>query len=326
MPHVVVVLPVNIWVRMRNLHTARDAMQYDKIVQGVIVVAGCLGLGWLGSSVGAEIVPADDWEASFWPRFQYMLVFSVLIERSVEVYLNASQLNGDDRFAADHRKAGKNATRTASIAAIVLSVLVAVAGVRLMTTLGEPVSDHWITSWIWYGTDIVVSAGLMAGGSVLFHEVAEVLRGGIGSLGTRFQTAERSYNVGGLALLNAYTVTITRTGRDTGKLEFASGSVSLNETCYWNPNVKIAAGTYVRCSKTRMATKKDSKTGELRPGIYLPDAVVPGTDNRSIFIHEGKDPSWSDGCIVLDRDKMMEMWDEITPRDGMNVTVRVVDP
>lgn len=93
----------------------------------------------------------------------------------------------------------------------------------------------------------------------------------------------------------------------------------------WDPDVKIASGTYVKCSKTHMKSKKDSVTGELRPGIYLPDAVVPGTDNHSIFIHEGKDASWSDGCIVLDRDRMLAMWNEIIPSDGMNITVKVVD-
>ncbi|MCP4385543.1 MAG: L,D-transpeptidase family protein [Hyphomicrobiales bacterium] len=300
-------------------------MHWDRIGQGLAVIAGCLGLGWLGSWVGSEIVPAEGWEESFWSRFQYMFVFSVLIERSVEVYLNASRLNGDDRFVPEHKKSGKDATRTANIAAIVLSILVAVAGIRLMATLGEPVFDHWITSWIWFGTDIVVSAGLMAGGSVLFHEIAEVLRGGIGTLGSRFQSIEMTEEVSGLDERSAYTVTVTRTGDDTGKLEFSSGSVSLNETCYWDPGVKIASGTYVKCSKTRMKSKKDSVTGELRPGIYLPDAVVPGTDNHSIFIHEGKNPSWSDGCVVLDRERMMEMWNEITPSDGMNVTVKIVD-
>ena len=300
-------------------------MHWDKIGQGLGVVAGCLGLGWLGSWVGAEIVPAEGWEESFWSRFQYMFVFSVLIERSVEVYLNASHLNGDDRFAPTHKKSGKDATRSANISAITLSILVAVAGVRLMATLGEPASDHWIASWFWFGTDIVVSAGLMAGGAVLFHEVAEVLRGGIGTLGSRFQSIDKPEVISGLDVRSAYTVSITRTGNDSGKLEFSSGSISLNEACYWDPDVKIASGTYVKCSKTRMKSKKDSVTGELRPGIYLPDAVVPGTDNHSIFIHEGKDPSWSDGCIVLDRDRMMAMWNEITPSDGMNITVKVVD-
>ncbi|MEO1110209.1 MAG: hypothetical protein AAFX90_20040 [Pseudomonadota bacterium] len=299
-------------------------MKLEKLWQGLIVVAACLGLGWLGSRVGAEIVPDPDWEEAFWARFEYMFVFAVLIERSVEVYLNASQQNGDDRFATKQQKSGNDATRAANAAAIVLSILVALAGVRLLSTLGEPASQNSITTIIWFGSDIVVSAGLMAGGSVLFHEVAEVLRGGIGSLSTRFEPDGASKGLRNANHQSEYTVTVTRTG-DIGKLEFSSGSVSLNETCYLDPNVTIAAGTYVNCSKTRMTSKKDSVTGELRPSIYLPDAVVPGTDNHSIFIHEGTDAGGSGGCIVLDRTKMRAMWDEIQPMDGRNVTVKVID-
>lgn len=300
-------------------------MNWEKIGQGLIAVVGCLGLGWLGSRIGAEITPDPDWEEAFWSRFQYMFVFAVLIERSVEVYLNASRQNGDDRFAPEHRKRGNDATSAANATAIVLSVLLALAGVRLLSTLGDPVSQHWLTTVIWFGSDIVVSAGLMAGGSVLFHEVAEVLRGGIGSLGSRFEAGDTHRAIDEPGLRSTYTVTVTRTGNDSGKLAFSSGSVSINETCFWDPDVKITSGTYLKCSKTRMKSKKDSVTGELRPGVYLPDAVVPGTDNHSIFIHEGKDSSWSDGCIVLDREKMMEMWNEITPSDGNNITVKVVD-
>ncbi|UWQ74042.1 L,D-transpeptidase family protein [Leisingera sp. M658] len=300
-------------------------MNGDKIVRALIIIASCVAVGWVGHHIGAEVTPTDNWSDAFWPRFQQMFIFAVLIERSVEVYLNASHQNGDDRFAPAHRNRGKNATPVANTAAIVLSLLVATAGVRLMATLGQPEDPAWITSLIWHGTDIIVSAGLMAGGAVLFHELAEIIRGGFLSVSTKFETEGQAAGSDEAHLLASYTITVTRTGKDTGKLEFSSGSVSLDETCWWDPNVKIAAGTYTKCSKTRMSSKKDSVTGKKRPGIYLPDAVVPGTDNHSIFIHEGKDPSWSDGCIVLTRDKMMEMWNEITPMDGKNVTVKVID-
>ena len=300
-------------------------MKWERIGQGLIVIAGCLLLGWVGSRIGAEIVPAPEWEEAFWSRFQYMFVFAVLIERSVEVYLNASRQNGDDRFAPEHLKSGADATRVANTAAIVLGILVALAGVRLLSTLGTPEGANGLTTVIWFGSDVVLSAGLMAGGSVIFHEVAEVLRGGIGTLSSQFRTAAVPDAAAAAALRAKYTITVTRTGTDRGKLVFSSGLVSISEDCYWDPAVKIAAATYVNCSKTRMSSKKDSVTGQPRPGIYLPDAVVPGTDNHSIFIHEAKDASWSDGCIVLDRDKMMKMWDEISPSDARNVTVYVTD-
>lgn len=306
-------------------------MKVEKIVQGLAVVAGCFFVGWFGVQLGADINLAEAWEEVFWSRFQYMFVFAVLIERSVEVYLNATDQNGDNRFAPAHERQGRDGTRPAGIATIILSLLVALVGVRLLSTLGLPtvgpdgseINDFTLTLWV--GVDVVISAGLMAGGATLFHEVAEVLTGGVGSLGNRFRAADGKDLQAEREVRGSYTVTITRTGNDTGKLEFSSGGVSLHETCYWNPAVKITAGTYTQCSKTRMDSKRDSVTGELRPGIYLPDAIAPDTGNYSIFIHEGKDPSWSDGCIVLDRSKMREMWNEISPKDGRNVTVRVVD-
>ena len=73
-----------------------------------------------------------------------------------------------------------------------------------------------------------------------------------------------------------------------------------------------------------MATKKDSVTGKNRPAIFLPTAVAPDTNKNTIFIHEGKNSGWSDGCIVLPRDEMMRMWNSIE-KDAKNVTVQVID-
>lgn len=306
-------------------------MNIEKIIQGLAVIVGCLLAGWLGTKLGADINPADKWEEVFWARFQYMFVFAVLIERSVEVYLNATDQNGDNRFAPSYQRTGKDGTRAATIATIVLSLLVALVGVRLLSTLGVPTTGtdgmqiKGFALILWVGVDVVISAGLMAGGSALFHEVAEILKGGFGSLGNRFKAADGEDLRAEREVRGSYTVTITRTGNDTGTLQFSSGGVNLNEICYWDPAVKITAGTYTQCSKTRMQTKRDSVTGELRPGIYLPTAIAPDTGNYSIFIHEGKDASWSDGCIVLDRSRMMEMWNEISPKDGRNLSVRVVD-
>ncbi|MHC4400795.1 MAG: peptidoglycan-binding domain-containing protein [Planctomycetota bacterium] len=112
-----------------------------------------------------------------------------------------------------------------------------------------------------------------------------------------------------------------KTGRGKGTLTFSSGGVSVNTTCWWDPDNVINKGTYKKCSKTRMATKKDSVTKEKRPGIYLPDAISKVTGQRSIFIHEGSNPKWSDGCIVIKRSDLMKMWNAISPADGENVTV-----
>ena len=90
-------------------------MKWEKIGQGVLAIIGVVALGLLTTLVGAEIVEREGWEEAFWARFQYMFIFAVLIERSVEVYLNASRQNGDDRFAPEAMKVGKDATRSANM-------------------------------------------------------------------------------------------------------------------------------------------------------------------------------------------------------------------
>lgn len=121
----------------------------------------------------------------------------------------------------------------------------------------------------------------------------------------------------------AYEIKVIR-GSDKGRLLFTYGGVSVDSDCWWDLERKITAGTYQQCSATRMATKEDSVTGDRRPGIYLPTALAPDTGNKTIFIHEGNNASWSDGCIVLPRDQMMRIWNVI-PKDAQNVTVSVTD-
>ncbi|GAC21800.1 hypothetical protein GARC_4863 [Paraglaciecola arctica BSs20135] len=67
-----------------------------------------------------------------------------------------------------------------------------------------------------------------------------------------------------------------------------------------------------------MARKKNSK-GTAREAIFLPN--VAGFSE--IFIHMGKAPfeKWSDGCVVIEEDKLIEIYNAITPKNGHNVTV-----
>lgn len=81
-----------------------------------------------------------------------------------------------------------------------------------------------------------------------------------------------------------------------GKLTY-KGNIHLSVDCYWE-------------------------------AIFLPS--VPGF--RGIFIHYGKNLHkvdhvciWSDGCIVLDEAHVLAIWNDITPLNGHNVRVTVVD-
>ena len=118
----------------------------------------------------------------------------------------------------------------------------------------------------------------------------------------------------------AYEIKVVR-GKEKGTLTFKHGSVSVNTTCWWKLTNAIPAKTYTKCSATWMSSKKNSK-GQKREGIYLPDDQ---TGKRGIFIHMGKNASWSDGCIVCLEEEVLKIWNAITPKNGFNVTVVVSD-
>lgn len=114
-----------------------------------------------------------------------------------------------------------------------------------------------------------------------------------------------------------YTITVKRVAKE-GELTFSGNGKTIVTQCYWNANKKIPAGAYIGCSATTMSRKKNSK-GLPREAIFIPN--VKGFSE--IFIHMGKPPyeKWSDGCIVIDEQKMIEIYNAITPKNGHNVKV-----
>lgn len=114
-----------------------------------------------------------------------------------------------------------------------------------------------------------------------------------------------------------YTISVKRSIKD-GNLEFTGGGKTITAKCYWNATKKIPSGTYVGCSATTMARKKNSK-GLPREAVFIPN--VKGFSE--IFIHMGKPPyqQWSDGCIVIDESKIIEIYGAIRPKNGHNVKV-----
>jgi len=301
-----------------------SAQRRRYVFYAVGIVVAILAAGFSSVWLGGQIVFQPPDEAAILGRLQQMLLFAVAIERSVEVYLSLSDQNGPDRHDPGEAGVRPGAAAPAALAALVLGLALALVGMRLLDTVGTVQPDaSWIVGAIWGGVDVLVSAGLMAGGSALVHEMAELIRGGL-------LRANRTMSPAGAALAASlaptFTVTVERTAADRGRLRFEHGGVRVDAPAFWDPQKRIAAGNYRGCSKTRMATKTDSVTGEQRPAIFLPTAVAPDTGNNTIFIHEGSDPGWSDGCIVLPRDDMMRMWNAVHPPDARNVTVEVRDP
>lgn len=130
---------------------------------------------------------------------------------------------------------------------------------------------------------------------------------------------------GSIGPQQSYHIEVLRRGSGSGTVVFSGAEVTVETDCWWNPDCTIEAGTYHCCSKTRMATSKDSVTGERRPAIFMPHAVAPDTGRNTIFLHEGNNPADSKGCIVMPREQMLRILDAIHPADARNVTVIVRD-
>ena len=114
--------------------------------------------------------------------------------------------------------------------------------------------------------------------------------------------------------MGTYTIEVKR-GEKDGTLKCSGAKV--NTKCWWDmKNAKgvIPAGTYSGCSATTMATKGHH-------AIFLPN--VKGW--KGIFIHVGNGPNASAGCLVIKKAEMEKLYGAVDPKDGKNVTVKVID-
>jgi hypothetical protein len=123
-----------------------------------------------------------------------------------------------------------------------------------------------------------------------------------------------------------YEIVVKR-GKREGKLSFNFGSVKVDTTCWWDPDVKIDAGTYYGYA-TRMANKNDGVGGGKRQAVWLGKDVPSGSSTHrhdGIFIHKGTSAAWSDGCIVIRETEVMKIWNAVHPKEKPVITVRVED-
>jgi hypothetical protein len=314
---------------------------------GLILVISALLAGLAGTWLSAELTFSDVQTVGldpFWGRFQILFIVAVLVERSVESYLNATGQNGKERVDPATLTVVKisDASKPAMIAALVLSGLVALSGVRIIDSLVTlSANATLLQKAVWNGVDIIVSAGLMAGGSDLFHQLAELITTGLGRIRGNLNPAAPTNLRSGVpeaiapfayqyalpstglpeSTVRAYTIAIERpngAGAEEGTLRFSDGGVNIATQCWWDKGNRIDAGTYQRCSKTHMA-------GSRYEAIYLPDAVSKVSGEKSIFIHHGTSPLNSLGCFAVTPADFSTMWAHIKPNNGMNITVVIRD-
>lgn len=290
------------------------------ILVGILVVSGAL-LTFGNPSLQFE----QDWSELLQGRLALMMAVAVLIERSVEIYLNSIGNNGNSQ-RPKHRVAGDNSQVLAAKASLLLGLIAAFAGVRLMDVFGQPSADEYIIMFViktsWYGIDVVISGGLLAGGATVFHEVINILLAGLKRtnqfIGNKQESSDARPEKLEVTADRYYTIIVTRLTEDSGTLVFSDGAVNIRTTCWWEAGKNIAAKSYTNCSKTIMATKGHKS-------VYIKGATTPGSSEEDIFIHEGNSPSASDGCIVITQVEMLRLYNAIEPSNGHNVTVQVVD-
>jgi hypothetical protein len=296
----------------------------------------------------------------FWAGLYSMIAIAALIERTTQVFLVATGRDAVRVYSEAHKAVIKdrNTGPTAALTALILGLIAASAGIRILDTLVEystatcPNGSTCATDWgfvLFRFSDIALSAGILAGGANTFHPFLESLTGTGDYLRQKLRGEDTSNAVSPEIVLHqespavqaahataapfavpaaatTFTISVSRGDGDSGTLNFSHGGTSVSSTCFWDPDNRIAAGTYTGCSKTRMATKTDPKDpSKKRMGIYLPTATSPETGNADIFVHEGDSAAWSDGCLVIPRPQMETLWNAISPSDGRNVIVTVTD-
>lgn len=99
-----------------------------------------------------------------------------------------------------------------------------------------------------------------------------------------------------------------------GTLSYLKDRETIFETACWEDATNlIPAKEYTGCSKTTMVEKQ-------KEAIFLPDDQ---TGKKGIFIHEGRNQLWSDGCICIVHEMMNELIASVSSEKG-SITVLVL--
>ena len=138
--------------------------------------------GGIGSSLAPEARP--DGSPDLLKQLQHIGTLALFVERSVEVWLGITEKNGPERVPlTQNEKSGPSAIVAANKASLLLGLLLAFTGVRILPSLGITYITHnnamtWV-GHIQAGIDILITGAMIAGGSVLVHEVTEAIKGAV---------------------------------------------------------------------------------------------------------------------------------------------------
>ena len=171
--------------RLRNLSKERWAYI---IVMFVITVALFAILRWSTAPTALEFQKIT-WE-SFQKLFFSLLLITAFKERAQEIYVIAWRAEGRaKRESAIERAPNKEAKaekeqelsvyraetgRYVSLVSLCSGIFISLAGIRVLAPLVNPPTYGMQQSWL-FVVDVLLTAGLLAGGSKMIHEVMAVV-------------------------------------------------------------------------------------------------------------------------------------------------------
>lgn len=140
-------------------------------------IAVAVAAGALASYLAPIPKPAQ--QVELFDQLQYIATLALFVERSVQVWLGISNKNGPERIPLTESEENRPpAGVAANKAALLLGLLVAFAGVRILPSLDmDYMGKTGLISYLQAGIDIVITGAMIAGGSVLVHEVTEAIKG-----------------------------------------------------------------------------------------------------------------------------------------------------
>lgn len=155
----------------------------DLETRSTIGTATSIGLAVAAGGFASYLAPIGETSAptDLLDQLQYIGTLALFVERSVQVWLGIANKNGPERVPLTRSEENRPpAGVAANKAALLLGLLVAFSGVRILPSLGITYMDaKTFVSYIQAGIDIFVTGAMIAGGSVFVHEVTEAIKGTI---------------------------------------------------------------------------------------------------------------------------------------------------
>ena len=151
------------------------------IVLGVLILIFLLGLilTWQPKFQSAIYLKTESYTDIVIGLFSAYLAISLAIESAVEIYLKVfikSNSNGEDEAENEGIKKDSKIKTNASIASLIVGIAVSLAGVRFLEPFFEISSLSGFQLLLFHSLDILLTAGLLSGGSDGIHQITSFYR------------------------------------------------------------------------------------------------------------------------------------------------------